>query len=76
MSEANENIPAPLMDDLEVVCVNCRGAGGWSGSARGPAWTACGRCGGSGYVTTEVGRKVLDLIRHNLKLLLHDADQG
>lgn len=55
--------------DLEVMCDSCHGKGQWreEGSGRD---RVCGRCDGAGYVTTELGTKILKLIRHNLRHLL------
>jgi hypothetical protein len=56
--------------DLELVCDDCRGEGGW--------WTEgdfcrCLRCGGAGYRPTPLGEKVLSLVRHNFKPMMEDA---
>lgn len=55
---------------LEVLCPNCRGAGGWKCDE---GWHSCGRCNGAGHVPTEFGERVLALMRHNFKPMLDDA---
>jgi DnaJ-class molecular chaperone len=55
---------------LEQPCSNCFGKGyelGYMGRVR------CCVCDGSGYEPTEFGKRVLSLMRHNFKPMLHDA---
>jgi hypothetical protein len=49
--------------ELDVVCENCHGAGGWRAENRG--WTPCARCNGSGYELTELGEKLIDFVRRH-----------
>ena len=32
----------------------------------------CTQCGGSGYARTELGQRVLDLMRNNFKVLIYE----
>jgi len=50
---------------LEVVCKSCNGRKKVYG-------VKCDSCHGSGYETTAIGRRVLDLMRHNFKSMLED----
>jgi hypothetical protein len=36
----------------------------------------CPRCGGSGYRRTELGQKVLDLMRSNFRVLMREMIDG
>lgn len=61
-----------LNQNFEELCVVCKGRGkhrGYHGDER------CDTCDGAGYTTTEVGQRILDLMRHNLKPMLEDAIQ-
>jgi hypothetical protein len=51
-AEALESLP-----ELETACEHCRGKR-----------TECYRCGGTGYIPTEFGEKVLALILHHISL--------
>lgn len=70
----NENRQSQIRDSLtlETLCEYCNGGGGESveGSGR---WCRCTMCNGSGYVLTEMGERVLSLVRHNLKPMLEDV---
>ena len=58
MSESERKEEAALvLPELETVCEHCRGK-----------WSDCHRCGGSGYIPTEFGERVLALLRHNINL--------
>jgi DnaJ-class molecular chaperone len=61
-----------VVPDLETLCENCRGKGGWREGQHG-SWYSCGRCNGAGYVPTEIGERVITIMRHNFKSMLHDA---
>lgn len=50
---------------LENPCTACEGSGGRMGYVND--WHECDKCSGAGYVPTEFGEKLLDLIRHNLR---------
>jgi DnaJ-class molecular chaperone len=65
--EQNQEIEA----ELERACPKCGGRG-WFGHER----EQCVLCGGAGYVPTAFGRKVLDLMRHNLRPMLARARGG
>jgi DnaJ-class molecular chaperone len=52
--------------ELEVVCANCKGAGGWQERRH---WAKCASCEGAGYLPTEPGNKFLALMRHELRRL-------
>lgn len=45
---------------LEIQCNECDGRGGDG------AGEECLACDGTGYIPTELGEKILSLIRHNL----------
>lgn len=49
---------------LENKCSECGGAGGYQDYT---GWVDCFTCDGAGYVPTELGEQVLDLIRHNAR---------
>jgi hypothetical protein len=48
------------LPELETVCDRCRGQ-----------WSGCSDCGGTGYIPTDFGEKVLSLVLHHVRL---DAD--
>ena len=50
---------------LEIPCERCGGDGQWGGAR-------CSRCQGSGYEMTDLGKKVLDLLRHQFRPMLQD----
>ena len=53
---------------LEAKCAACGGNGGklWRGEEEG--WRECAKCNGSGYVPTDIGARILKLVRHNSRL--------
>ena len=61
------------ISDLETVCATCRGAGGYRDIEEDGGFATCDKCGGSGYVPTEDGAKILSLIRHNCNVTLSAA---
>ncbi len=61
--------------ELETVCDWCHGRRGEHEDGTG-VWRDCGRCGGSGFATTALGEKVLDLIRHNIKRLIDESSHA
>jgi Tryptophan RNA-binding attenuator protein inhibitory protein len=68
---ANEQKEAAALEklpELETVCPRCEGDTEYNGNPCGP-WRPCGVCGGSGYVPTEFGEKVLRLMRRYLEQL-------
>ena len=71
MDAINESV----LGDLEVSCPFCRGVS-QRDSARFSEGTArCRKCGGAGYVPTEVGKRILSLMKHNLWSMLKDAQE-
>jgi DnaJ-class molecular chaperone len=58
-------------EQLETVCCECNGTGTIESRYNGTS--NCEKCGGSGFVTTEKGARILDLMRHNFKVMLQDA---
>jgi DnaJ-class molecular chaperone len=52
---------------LEVVCSYCKGSGGDVDMGE---FCPCPDCHGTGYVPTKTGRAILDLMRHNLPLMM------
>lgn len=47
---------------LELPCDHCKGSGlVWDDGSKCP----CTRCGGAGHVPTDLGEKILTLVRHN-----------
>jgi DnaJ-class molecular chaperone len=52
---------------LEFTCPACTGEGKVHESL---GEIACVICGGSGYARTELGRRVLDLVRNNFRVLI------
>jgi hypothetical protein len=56
---------------LEVVCPACNGSGG---DRELGVWNHCPECKGARYVPTEEGEKILELMRHNFRPMLRDAD--
>ena len=67
MSGATENSPAIL---LEVVCPKCSGKGGRDDYE---GWITCRPCKGIGFIPTEVGAAVLDIVRHNIDHMVRDS---
>jgi hypothetical protein len=47
---------------LERPCEVCQGKGGRDGYH---GWEECLSCDGTGYLATEFGKAILDLVRHN-----------
>ena len=59
-------------DSLETTCTRCEGTGGET--ERG-VWQNCYECNGSGYVPTELGQKIVALMRHNIKPTLSHSSR-
>ncbi len=56
--------------DLEFICKSCDGKG------MIPDYVApdtCLTCGGSGFSRSELGQRVLDLVRPNFRILLREV---
>ncbi len=60
-------------DELESSCETCLGKGGWWEEGRYRDWHRCGKCEGSGYLPTDLGKRILSLMRHNFKPMLEDS---
>ncbi len=58
--------------DLEEPCGSCLGAGYYRGR-EGPV--RCDVCKGAGFIPTEFGERILDLLRHNFGPMLQDAQE-
>ena len=58
---------------LETKCDLCEGRGGEYG---GTDWTRCPQCCGGGYLPTELGEKLVKLIRHNLRRITEELSDG
>jgi RecJ-like exonuclease len=55
---------------LEIPCPCCDGRGWeWYSHER------CDVCDGAGYMPTDLGEKVLALMRHNFRPMLEDAQE-
>jgi hypothetical protein len=51
---------------LEIHCEECDGTGGeWWNNGKA---CYCRKCNGAGYVPTEAGKRVIALMRHNLRI--------
>lgn len=55
---------------LESKCPICEGAGGHEERRQ---WQSCYFCDGAGYLPTESGKRILDLVRHNFAILHRNA---
>jgi DnaJ-class molecular chaperone len=60
---------------LENLCDTCGGEGFGRHECH-PDRLRCSDCNGAGYVPTELGEKVLDLMRHNFRPMLQDVTTG
>lgn len=57
----NDALPA-----LETECWKCEGDGNnFYALESFKGYKVCDECGGSGYLPTQAGRRVLELVRHN-----------
>lgn len=54
--------------ELEIVCPSCAGVARFNDPESENGFTSCPRCDGSGFIPTDLGRKVLALVRHNSKV--------
>ena len=70
-NERKDEAAPERLPELEVVCPRCRGKGSVPLGYPDPR---CSNCGGSGYIPTEFGQRVLELVRHNF-LFRHVSDQ-
>lgn len=55
---------------LENRCEQCKGDGGTNEYS---FWATCDNCQGTGYIPTQNGEAILELIQHNMKNLLRQA---
>jgi DnaJ-class molecular chaperone len=55
---------------LEEPCQKCEGSGLFTECRR---QRRCDWCQGAGFIPTEFGERVLDLMRHNFRPMLQDA---
>ena len=53
---------------LETVCPDCNGKGGYRDVEEETGWAECLGCGGSGFQPTPMGARILDLVRHNSRV--------
>lgn len=58
---------------LETPCETCEGKG-WIFEYDGNL--TCNMCGGSGFSRTLLGQRVLELMRHNFKVLMRELIEG
>jgi len=58
---------------LETVCGECGGNGGQKGCH---FWETCDACNGTGYILTDDGKAILELVRHNGKTILRESMLG
>ena len=58
----NEKETDDGLPQLEITCESCDGK-----------WFPCHRCGGSGLVPTEAGKKIIALIEHNFLRIENSA---
>jgi DnaJ-class molecular chaperone len=62
--------PVPI---LEVACDRCGGDGELDD---GESIGGCPRCGGSGHKRTELGHRILSLVRNNFAILMRQMIDG
>jgi hypothetical protein len=73
-TEAHDRLQTAIEGiELEAVCNYCEGKARWREEGSGRS-RVCDMCDGSGYLTTELGGKILDLIRHNFLSLSRALD--
>ena len=51
------------IDQLETLCHECNGTGGYVDHDN--TWDACLDCEGTGYIPTQIGTAIITLIRHS-----------
>jgi DnaJ-class molecular chaperone len=67
MSSESKNTEIPV---LENSCTECHGRGEWKECG---LVVKCYLCHGSGTIPTEYGRRVLSLLKSNLKTILFES---
>ena len=73
MASTQHDHGVQAIPDLEELCGSCRGEGCYRGR-EGPV--RCDVCNGAGFISTEFGERILNLMRHNFKPMLQDATGG
>ena len=63
----NNLINLEMLPDLEAICATC-GGGRVKYESESDTFPDCQTCGGSGFVPTSIGARILDLIRHNSRV--------
>jgi len=63
-----------LLPPLETRCPRCEGMG--HSEEQGESDFGCSKCGGAGYLPTEDGKRVLNLMRHNFRRLFNQTEEG
>ncbi len=53
---------------LETVCSLCKGERGTRDESADDGWVDCYQCEGAGFIPTESGRRILALMRHNVRV--------
>jgi len=54
--------------DFEIMCPKCNGRGWMLDIEQDEGKSACDNCEGAGYTPTEIGVRILKLIRHNSRV--------
>lgn len=53
---------------LETVCPRCNGEKGYGDIEADNGWADCPTCNGTGYRPTQIGARILELVRHNSRV--------
>jgi hypothetical protein len=61
------------LPQLETLCPECQGTGGWETQYNDAHWEDCPGCLGAGYIATPLGERVLRLVAHHFRQL-RDTD--
>lgn len=54
-----------LLPEFERPCPSCNGSGRWRGKDQ---WHTCQECDGMGMLPTDLGQRVLELVRRNVAI--------
>ena len=57
-----------IIQDLEKPCEWCEGRGKRVDMQSDEGYSECYKCGGSGFIPTEIGARILALMRHNSRV--------